>query len=70
MTSEMVGANRLPVGIGDVVRVGDAGTRMLVVDLNSNGSMITVSWLDTRGVVFETTLKSAKLTVLRRSKKQ
>jgi len=63
-----MGENNKPIRIGDVVRRDDAGTPMLVVDLNANASMITVSWKDARGTVFETTLKRARLTVLKRPK--
>jgi hypothetical protein len=61
-------ANNTPISLGDVVRGGDAGRPMLVVDLNANASMVTVSWKDARGTVFETTLKRAMLTVLKRPK--
>ena len=63
-----VGSNTPPVGVGDIVCMDDASLRMLVVDLGASGCMVTVSWKDARGLVFETTLKSAKLTVLRRAR--
>ncbi len=63
-----MGANNTPIRVGDIVRGGDAGTPMLVVDLNANASMVTVSWKDARGTVFETTVKRAMLTVLKRPK--
>lgn len=63
-----MGANNTPVGVGDVVHGGDEGKPMLVVDLNANASMVTVSWKDARGTVFETTLKGKSLTVLTRPK--
>ena len=63
-----MGENNKPIRIGDVVRRDDAGTPMLVVDLNASASMVTVSWKDARGTVFETTLKRAMLIVLKRPK--
>lgn len=63
-----MGANNTGIRIGDVVRRGDTGTPMLVVDLNANASMVTVSWKDARGTVFETTLKRAMLNVFKRPK--
>jgi hypothetical protein len=63
-----MGANNTPVEVGDVVHAGDEGRQMLVVDLHADTSMVTVSWKDARGAVFETTLKGAMLTVLTRPK--
>ena len=63
-------ANNTPIRVGDIVRGGDARTPILVVDLNANASMVTVSWKDARGTVFETTLKGAMLTVLTQPKAQ
>jgi hypothetical protein len=54
------------IGVGDIVCVDTASSRMLVVDLGSDGDIVTVSWKDAKGIVFEIKLQSAKLTVLRR----